>query len=127
MRLPFLDEDVVSLAVNLPLASLRRGQTVKYPLRQAMQGVVPERIRNRPKEFFGRSFLDASQKWPRDSEWFRHYLLESEFTSLGLVSKKYLQSKYDRVIQDNIGFETFLWKQVFAAVWFDNVLAMQTP
>ena len=123
LRLPFLDEDMVSMAVNLPLASLRNGQLVKYPLRQAMKGMVPERIRSRPKQFFGVSFVDASRKWPGHSDWFRHYLLESEFTDLGFVSKAYLQDRYDRVSRDATGFETFLWKQVFTAVWYENYVA----
>jgi asparagine synthase (glutamine-hydrolysing) len=126
MRLPFLDEDMVSLAVNLPLASLRTPELVKYPLRLAMKGMIPERIRKRPKEFFGVSFLEASQKWPSENPWFRDYLLESRFTSLGLVSKKYLESQYERLTRDNVGFETFLWKHVFTAVWYDNFISKVT-
>ena len=122
LRVPFLDEDMIALAVNLPIKSLRAEQTVKYPLRMAMKGMVPERIRNRPKEFFGVSFLDASSKWPAQSDWFRYNLLESDFTSLGLVSKAYLEQRYEHVSQDNSVFETFLWKQVFTAVWFDNMV-----
>lgn len=121
LRLPFLDEDMISLAVNLSLSSLRDSETVKYPLRQAMKGLIPERVRTRPKEFFGVSFLEASRKWPRESEWFRHYLLESKFTSLGFVSKAYLQERYDQIKSDGVGFETFLWKQVFTAVWLENL------
>ena len=123
LRLPFLDEDMIALAINLPLASLRDSETVKYPLRQAMRGLVPERIRNRPKEFFGISFLDASRKWPLESQWFWHQLLDSEFASLGFVSKAYLQEQYEHLSRNHTGFETFLWKQVFAATWFDNVVS----
>ena len=126
MRLPFLDEDLIALAVNLPLASLRSPTVVKYPLRLAMKGMIPERIRMRPKEFFGISFLGASQKWPSANPWFRHYLLESRFASLGLVSKGYLETQYQRLTRDNVGFETFLWKHVFTAVWYDNFISKVT-
>lgn len=123
IRLPFLDEDVISLAVNLPIEALKNSETVKYPLRMAMNGLVPERVRNRPKEFFGISFLEASRKWPYRSEWFRHYLLDSEFADLGYIPQSYLRQRYERLRQDQTGFETLLWKQTFAAVWFENFVS----
>lgn len=53
VRSPFLDNDVVEFARRLPAQfKVRHGQR-KYLLRQALRGLVPEEIANRPKKGFG--------------------------------------------------------------------------
>jgi asparagine synthase (glutamine-hydrolysing) len=123
MRLPFLDEDMISLAVNLPLSSLRQSGQVKHPLRQAMRGLVPERIRTRSKEFFGSSFLDANRKWLQQSEWFHHYALESKFADLDFIPRTYIRKRYEALRDNGTEFETLLWKQAFTAIWFDRYVS----
>jgi asparagine synthase (glutamine-hydrolysing) len=51
-RAPFLDKDVVELAFRMPGHMKLRGGTRKYVLKKAMEGVLPDRIRNRQKEGF---------------------------------------------------------------------------
>ena len=51
-RAPFLDVDVMELAFSMPGALKVRDGVRKYVLKQAMRGVVPERILHRKKEGF---------------------------------------------------------------------------
>ena len=51
-RAPFLDVDVMELAFSMPGALKIRGGVRKAVLKQAMQGVVPDRILHRRKEGF---------------------------------------------------------------------------
>jgi asparagine synthase (glutamine-hydrolysing) len=121
VRLPFLDEDVVSLAVNMPTAALKEGGEIKHPLKEAMRGLVPEPIRTRQKQGFGVSFSRGTHQWLSTNDWFSHHLYESSFADLGFISKSYLTKRYQELRQPtSTGFETLLWKQVFASAWFDR-------
>ena len=51
-RAPFLDVDVMELAFSMPGALKVRDGVRKYVLKQAMRGVVPDRILHRKKEGF---------------------------------------------------------------------------
>ncbi len=52
-RVPFLDHKLVEFSARLPeRMKLRRGLQTKYVLREAMRGVLPDSILNRPKMGF---------------------------------------------------------------------------
>jgi len=53
VRLPFLDPDLVAFSERLPDALKQHGSEGKYILRQAMRGVLPDRVLDRPKTGFG--------------------------------------------------------------------------
>jgi len=57
-RVPFLDHKLVEYAATLPDAWKLQGWTTKRVLREAMKGVVPESILNRPKMGFPVPFAD---------------------------------------------------------------------
>ncbi len=50
LRVPFLDHRVIEFAAKLPAHWKIKGLNEKYILKQAFKGVVPETIRNRPKQ-----------------------------------------------------------------------------
>lgn len=49
LRVPFLDQRVFELASRIPPSYLLARGTTKYVLRKAMEGIVPDFIRDRPK------------------------------------------------------------------------------
>ena len=51
-RAPFLDQQVVELAFQMPGSFKLRGTTRKHILKKAMKGILPDSILNRPKEGF---------------------------------------------------------------------------
>jgi asparagine synthase (glutamine-hydrolysing) len=51
-RVPFLDHPLVEFAAKLPRRLKLRGLTTKFALRQAMRGVLPTQILDRPKMGF---------------------------------------------------------------------------
>ena len=51
-RVPFLDHTLVEFAATLPERLKLRGLTTKWILREAMRGILPERILTRPKMGF---------------------------------------------------------------------------
>lgn len=52
-RLPFLDNEIVDLALRIPLSVHLRGRQLKRVLRKAAARHLPERLTKRPKQGFG--------------------------------------------------------------------------
>ena len=53
VRVPFLDAELISFSERLPVSLKQRGRQGKYVLREAMRGLLPNRILDRPKTGFG--------------------------------------------------------------------------
>jgi asparagine synthase (glutamine-hydrolysing) len=49
LRVPFLDPEVFRVASTIPLGEKITRETTKYALRQALRGIVPAHVLNRPK------------------------------------------------------------------------------
>ena len=63
-RVPFLDHELVEFAARLPPAMKLSGLTTKRILREAMRGVIPDRILSRPKMGFPVPFGSwAAGRW----------------------------------------------------------------
>jgi asparagine synthase (glutamine-hydrolysing) len=52
-RVPFLDHKLVELAMSIPENIKTKGGTLKYILKKAVRGVIPDEIIDRPKQGFG--------------------------------------------------------------------------
>jgi asparagine synthase (glutamine-hydrolysing) len=52
-RVPFLDHRFVEFAMSIPSSLKTRGGTLKSILKQAVRGVIPDQIIDRPKQGFG--------------------------------------------------------------------------
>jgi asparagine synthase (glutamine-hydrolysing) len=52
-RVPFLDHRFVELAMSIPTAAKTRNGTLKHVLKQAVRGVIPDEVIDRPKQGFG--------------------------------------------------------------------------
>jgi asparagine synthase (glutamine-hydrolysing) len=52
-RVPFLDPAVVALAMSIPSTLKVKNGTLKYILKKAVRGLIPDRIIDRPKQGFG--------------------------------------------------------------------------
>jgi asparagine synthase (glutamine-hydrolysing) len=52
-RVPFLDHGVVELAMSIPEAVKTRNGVLKAVLKNAVRGVIPDEVIDRPKQGFG--------------------------------------------------------------------------
>ena len=52
-RVPFLDHKLVELAMSISQEMKTRGGTLKYILKKAVRGLIPDEIIDRPKQGFG--------------------------------------------------------------------------
>jgi asparagine synthase (glutamine-hydrolysing) len=69
-RVPFLDHKLVEFALGIPEHAKIRGGVLKYILKKAVRGVIPDTIIDRPKQGFGvpiyEWFLDRLGERTRD-------------------------------------------------------------
>lgn len=91
-RLPFLDHRLVEMVASLPLdQKIRRGWT-KYILRQALKGVLPEKIRLRKSKL---GFATPEDDWfKKDLSTFVHQIFESPLFISEYVNKRKLLDEY---------------------------------
>jgi asparagine synthase (glutamine-hydrolysing) len=52
-RVPFLDHKFVELAMSIPARTKTKDRTLKYILKKAVRGLIPDEIIDRPKQGFG--------------------------------------------------------------------------
>ncbi len=52
-RVPFLDHEFVALAMGIPATLKTKGGVLKYILKKAVRGVIPDDLIDRPKQGFG--------------------------------------------------------------------------
>jgi asparagine synthase (glutamine-hydrolysing) len=83
-RHPFLYRPLVELALGLPAQLCAQPMARKWILREAMRGVLPERVRTRP----GKGSIDGSlaRSLAREAEWMRALLDCSVLVEMGLVN-----------------------------------------
>lgn len=121
-RVPFMDHRIVERTLSLPHEALiNRGKT-KVLLREAMKGVIPERIRKRyDKIGFGT---------PQD-EWFRlpvfkKYILEmlnsEEFKNRNIVDCKKAKSIYQKHLDHKQNFADEIWKWINLDLWYKEYI-----
>jgi asparagine synthase (glutamine-hydrolysing) len=58
-RVPFLDRRVVAYAMSIPESIRIRGGRLKHILKEAVRGIVPEEVLDRPKRGFADPFREA--------------------------------------------------------------------
>src|SRR5438876_1098718 len=81
-RAPFLDSTLVAHRLSLPAALKIRGARGKQVLKQALRGVVPDEVLDRPKQGF-RVPLPAWLRGPL-ANWAKHEIFESPLLERGL-------------------------------------------
>ncbi len=85
-RCPFLDMNVVDFARRIPSSYKLRGGVTKYILKEAVRGLIPDRVIDRPKKGFGIPIGNWFKNGDLDPRLFRHpegTELVLDYSSLG--------------------------------------------
>ena len=90
-RPPFLDHHLVELACRLPENLKLRNGTGKYILREAMQGLLDEETRLRPKNVFYAPSL-SSLDFRQNAVFFSDFVSQKKFKEVGIFSFTSFQS-----------------------------------
>jgi len=116
-RLPFLDHRLVEFVFGLPAHHKLRGSESKPILREAMRGIVPQRILDR-KDKVG--FVAPVARWVRNSmdTGIRPLLMSQRCKERGIFDARRVEKILDRQEQLGKGFEKFIFRWVSLELWF---------
>ena len=117
-RVPFLDYRLVEkvLATNSEL--LITGGIVKPLLREAMKGLLPEKIRLRRDKI---GFGTPEDEWFRTPTWqaiIEEILSSQSFKNRKLVNPKIALSRYRKHLEGKIDCAAEIWKWIHLELWF---------
>jgi len=113
-RVPFLDYRLVEFSLSLPAEHKIHQGITKKVLRDAMTGLLPEKILNR-KDKLG--FATPEEEWMRrDPYIWRRALEESIVVSRGLIKSSALE-RFDEVIQGDRPFCQHIWRAICLGKW----------
>jgi asparagine synthase (glutamine-hydrolysing) len=114
-RVPFLDETVARLAVNIPSRWKADGSQKKIVLRKALRGRVPDFILDGPKTGFGVPY----QYWLRNQmfEFARDEVLDSGFSQRFGFERRKLESAFSEFRNEVRDWGPTLWKIFQMALW----------
>lgn len=110
-RVPFLDVNLVELAVKLPDRLRVGGGMTKVVLRRAMAGRLPEPVRDRRDKL---GFAAPEAAWlSRDLPLVRALLFEGQMVGRGWVSR----GEVSRIVNDHARVHTQLWRLLVMECW----------
>jgi len=117
-RVPFLDYRLVEKSLASPgNMKIKNGMT-KHILREAMAGILPEKIRLRRDKI---GFGTPQDEWLREPSWQNivNEVLESKsFQSRNFIDSKIAKEQYQKHLSRNINISKEIWKWVHLELWF---------
>lgn len=114
-RVPYLDNDVVELAWQMPLAAKVHRGVGKWPLRQLLKRYVPEELFERPKAGFGIPIGD----WLRGPlrPWAEELLSEERLRRTGHFNIALVRAKWSEHQSGRLNNQHALWSVLMFQAW----------
>jgi len=115
-RVPYLDHKLVEFAMRLPADLKLRGNQLKYVLKQATQGVVPDNIIRRKKQ----GFLVPIRKWFMSElrEYATETLLDSGLRGRGFFNTETIDKMLRQHGAGRADYSNQLWALFNLALWY---------
>lgn len=115
-RVPFLDEDLVAFALQIPSRLKYKNKEPKYILKKAAEGIIPNEIIYRKKHGFCGSATNMLR--PKIYNYAFERIMESKIT------KNYFDAKYiESIFQKHKTQQRFnsmkIWNLMNLAIWYD--------
>ncbi len=115
-RVPFLDYRLVQFVFSLPSDQLIRDGTTKMVLREAMQGILPEKVRGRVDKM---GFATPQDIWFRTT--MKDYLY-GIMESKSFIERPYFNLREVRHLlkghcEDNMNYSSIIWRWLNLELW----------
>ncbi len=116
LRSPYLDYRLADIAFSLDTKMKLRNGEGKYILREAMQGYLPELIRNRPKQFLSNPQI----VWFRRElkQFVKNILTSDTFLKRPFLKKKKVITKIENFFKFGSKNSFFILQWVMLELWF---------
>jgi asparagine synthase (glutamine-hydrolysing) len=119
VRQPFMDYRLVEFVFGLPYAMIHSGLESKFVLRKAMDGILPDTVRNSRKKI---GFRTPLSDWLRNSlrEPVRDILLSRTAKLRSLLDYEILEAMLDRHLQNHADESSYLWRYLLTEEWLQS-------
>jgi asparagine synthase (glutamine-hydrolysing) len=117
-RAPFLDHSLVAYGLSLPRSLKIRGDKGKWVLKQALRGVLPDEVLDRPKQ----GFRVPLPEWLRGplANWAKREIFESPLASRGFFNRPYVDELWGRHLAGVQDHSFDLWCLVNLGAWYGH-------
>jgi asparagine synthase (glutamine-hydrolysing) len=116
-RVPFLDHELVEYSLDIPMAQKIKGNTSKYILKKAVEGIIPDDIIYRKKMGFG---APMSQWLSGDfGDFVRTRLLGSGLLHHGFFDIQYIEGLFDQHKRRKRDNSLYIWTLFNLSEWYD--------
>ncbi len=113
-RHPFFDKELVEFALSLPPEMKYKKRTIKWILRRAMDGILPDKIRDRKdKAEFSELLLQQIDALDLDD-----LLNDSYIVKLGLVEQSLVDTYRKEYEDKTFKYITYLWIIINVEYWY---------
>src|SRR5438552_6707789 len=114
-RAPFLDAALVAYGLSLPRSLKIQGSGTKRVLKQALRGLVPDEVLDRPKQ----GFRVPLPEWLRGplASWAKHEIFESPLAGRGFFNRAFVDEMWRRHLANVQDHSFDLWCLVNLRSW----------
>lgn len=122
-REPFLDYRIVEKTLAMPSEEKIRNGVTKYMLREAVKGLVPEKIRVRRDKI---GFETPQDSWFRKTNFqslVKDILESKSFADRKIVDTSKAKKLYDLHVSGRKNYSKEIWKWVHLELWFRDFMA----
>lgn len=114
-RVPLLDHKLIEFVTNIPSELKLKGLETKYIFRQAVKGIVPDEILNRPKQGFGVPLNEWINLQLKDK--IHETLSEQKTLERGFFDAKYIKILLDEHARKRRDHSYSLWILYILELW----------
>ncbi|WP_299761790.1 asparagine synthase (glutamine-hydrolyzing) [uncultured Pontibacter sp.] len=117
-RVPFLDYRLVERTLASSETWAIRNGITKYILREAMKGILPDKIRMRMDKI---GFGTPQDEWFREPKWqatVKDILKSESFKNRNLIDPEVALQKYEEHLSGEANIAKEIWKWVHLELWF---------
>ncbi|MGA2667122.1 MAG: asparagine synthase (glutamine-hydrolyzing) [Patescibacteria group bacterium] len=116
-RVPFLDYRLVEYLYSLPHSQKIRSGKTKWIMREALAGILPEKIKNRPDKI---GFETPEKKWIKENlaQEFKKVFASESFRSRGYFNSLKVKQSFEDFLSDKTGDYRFFWRLYNLEIWF---------
>lgn len=117
-RSPFMDTELVEYAIALDDGAKVHNGWTKFILREAMKGIMPEKVRTRVDK---KGFAVPQDEWfrePQFEQFVRELLSSDSFAQRGYIIPSKALALYERHLRGEINISKDIWKWINLELWF---------
>ncbi len=117
-RVPFLDYRLVEKTLATSSNKIIKDGVTKYILREAMKGILPEKIRMRRDKM---GYGTPEDEWFREPAWqkiVKEIINSDSFKQRNLVDVKKANELYQKHVSGSVNISKEIWKWVHLELWF---------